>query len=149
MEGIEISLIEKDWMFADLHIHSRFSRACSKDLTFPNLAKWARIKGINLLGTGDFSHPIWIQEMKDQLEDRGNGLYYYDGFPFIVTGEISLIYTQPSRSEGGHGRKVHLVLLIPSIEVAEKINAYLDTKGRRDYDGRPIFKISCEELSEL
>ena len=133
--------MDKDWMIADLHIHSRFSRACSKDLNFENLVKWARIKGLNLLGTGDFTHPIWIQEIKDKLIEK-NGLYYYNDFPFIITGEISLIYTQ------GHGRKVHLVLLVPSMEVAEKINSYLDTKGRRDYDGRPIFKISCEQFTK-
>ena len=130
----------KKEMFADLHIHSRFSRACSKALNFPNLVKWAKVKGLDLLGTGDFSHPIWIKEIKELKEK--NGFYYYEDFPFIITGEISLIYTQ------GHGRKVHLVLLIPSVEVAEKINAYLDTKGRRDYDGRPIFKISCEEFTK-
>ena len=126
-------------MLGDLHIHSRFSRACSKAINIENLVKWARIKGLNLLGTGDFSHPIWLQELKEELTER-NGFYYYEDFPFVITGEISLIYTQ------GHGRKVHLVLLIPSFETADKINAYLDTKGRRDYDGRPIFKISCEEF---
>ena len=144
-------------MIADLHIHSRFSRACSKDITFDNLVKWAKIKGLHLLGTGDFTHPIWIKEIRnklnfvsaiefretqseEKLEKEGRGLYYYQGFPFVITGEISLIYTQ------GHGRKVHLVLLVPSVEIAEKINSYLDTKGRRDYDGRPIFKISCEQF---
>ena len=128
-------------MIADLHIHSRFSRACSKDLNFENLVKWAKIKGLHLLGTGDFSHPIWIKEIKEKLVEK-NGLYYYQGFPFVITGEISLIYTQE------RGRKVHLVLLIPSVEIAEKINSYLDTKGRRDYDGRPIFKISCEQFTK-
>jgi len=131
--------MDKDWMIADLHIHSRFSRACSKDLNFENLVKWARIKGINLLGTGDFTHPIWIKEIKDNLIEK-KGLYYYNNFPFIISGEISLIYTQ------GRGRKVHLVILVPNIETAEKINSYLDKKGRRDYDGRPIFKISCEQF---
>jgi uncharacterized protein (TIGR00375 family) len=126
-------------MFVDLHIHSRFSRACSKDLTFLNLVKWAKIKGLNLLGTGDFTHPVWFEEIK-QLKSNDKGLYFYDDFPFIITGEISLMYTQ------GRGRRIHLVLLVPSIQVAEKIQAYLDTKGRRDYDGRPIFKISGEEF---
>jgi uncharacterized protein (TIGR00375 family) len=139
-------MVEK--MFSDLHIHSRFSRACSKDLNFENLVKWAKIKGLDLLGTGDFTHPVWIEEIK-KLKSNGKGFYYLDDFPFIVTGEISLIYTQPSRSVGDHGRKVHLVLLLPSVEVAEKINSYLDERGfRRDYDGRPIFKISCENFTK-
>jgi len=129
-----------NWMIADLHIHSRFSRACSSSLNIENLVKWAKIKGLNLLGTGDFSHPIWLEEIKEKLKPNGKGLYFYEDFPFIITGEISFIYTKE------RGRKVHLVLLLPSIEVAEKVNAYLDTKGRRDYDGRPIFGISCENF---
>ncbi len=131
----------KKGMIADLHIHSRFSRACSKDLNIPNLVKWARIKGLDLLGTGDFTHPIWLQELKNNLKEKNN-LYYYDGFPFIITGEVSLIYTQE------RGRKVHLLLLVPNFEIADKINSYLDTKGRRDYDGRPIFNISCRDFTK-
>jgi len=130
---------KENWMIADLHIHSRFSRACSKNINFENLVKWAKIKGIDLLGTGDFTHPIWINEIKEKLVEK-NGLYYYQDFPFIITGEISLIYTQE------RGRRIHLVLLVPSIEIAEKINSYFDTKGRRDYDGRPIFKIPGDEF---
>jgi len=131
----------KDAMIADLHIHSRFSRACSKNITFENLVKWAKIKGLDLLGTGDFTHPIWFNEIK-KLRDGGNGFYYYNDFPFIITGEVSLIYTQ------GKGRRIHLVVLVPNIEIAEKINSYFDIKGRRDYDGRPIFKISCEDFTK-
>ncbi len=133
---------KENWMISDLHIHSRFSRACSKNLNFENLVKWAKIKGLDLLGTGDFTHPVWINEIKENLIDNGNGVYIYkkENFPFLITGEISLIYTQEK------GRRIHLVLLVPSIEIAEKINSYLDTKGRRDYDGRPIFKISGEEF---
>jgi len=127
-------------IIGDFHIHSRFSRACSKSITIPELVKWAKIKGLNLLGTGDFTHPIWFKEIKTLLKSNGKGFYYLGDFPFIITGEISLIYTQEK------GRRVHLLLLLPSIEVAEKIHSYLDTKGRRDYDGRPIFKISCEEF---
>lgn len=127
-------------MFADLHMHSRFSRACSKDLNFPNLVKWAKVKGLDLLGTSDFTHPVWLEEIKEQLTGGEKGIYYYDDFPFVISGEVSLMYTH------GRGRRVHLVLLVPSIEVAEKINGYLDTKGRRDYDGRPIFRIPCEEF---
>jgi len=131
--------IPNDAIFADLHIHSKYSRATSFNLNFENLVKWAKIKGLNLLGTGDFTHPVWFGEIK-KLDDKGTGFYYFHDFPFIITGEISLIYTQE------RGRRIHLVLLVPSAEIAEKINSYLDTKGRRDYDGRPIFKISGEEF---
>lgn len=145
--------IKENWVFSDLHIHSRFSRACSKDLTIPNLVKWARIKGLNLLGTGDFTHPKWLQELKEQLIEE-NGIFWYKDdiasldkyeekkrFPFILSSEISLVYTDNNK-----GRRVHLVYLAPSFEVVDKINQYLDTKGRRDYDGRPIFKISCRDF---
>ena len=126
-------------IIGDLHIHSRFSRACSKDITLENLEKWARVKGLGLLGTGDFTHPLWLKEIKEKLKEK-NGLYYLNNFPFLLTSEVSLIYTQ------GRGRRVHLVILAPSLEIVDKINAYLDTKGRRDYDGRPIFNISCEQF---
>ena len=131
--------MNKDWFIADLHIHSRFSRACSSNLNFENLVKWAKVKGLDLLGTGDFTHPLWLKEIKEKLREK-NGFYYYNDFPFIITGEISLIYTQ------GKGRRIHLVVLVPNLEIADRINAYLDTIGRRDYDGRPIFSISGEEF---
>jgi len=128
-----------NYLIADLHIHSRFSRACSRNINFDNLVKWAKIKGLDLLGTSDFTHPVWFNEIKEKLIEK-KGFYYYQDFPFIISGEISLMYTQ----EGG--RRIHLVLLVPSIEVAEKIHSYLDTKGRRDYDGRPIFNIPGDEF---
>jgi len=93
-----------------------------------------------LLGTGDFTHPLWLKELKEKLKENKGILYSETGFKFLLTGEISLIYTQ------GNGRRVHLVLLVPSFEVADKINSYLDKKGRRDYDGRPIFNMSCENF---
>ena len=133
----------KNSMFGDFHLHSRFSRACSKSITLPALAKWAKIKGLDILGTGDFTHPIWFSEIKN-LKPNGKGLYFYNDFPFIITGEISLMYTQDGRA-----RRVHLNLLIPSIEIAERIHKYIDNKGmRRDYDGRPIFNISCNKFVE-
>ena len=129
-------------IFADLHIHSRFSRACSKDITIDNLEKWARVKGLGLVGTGDFTHPLWLKELKDNLTEKEGILYSKSGFKFLLTGEISLMYTQ------GRGRRIHLVVLVPNFEIADKINEYLDGKGRRDYDGRPIFKISCEQFTK-
>jgi len=136
--------IQKNWIFADMHIHSRFSRACSKDINIPNLVKWARVKGLGLLGTGDFTHNEWLDEIKS-LKER-NGIFYYKDsvgeFPFILSSEISLIY-----SKNGKGHSVHLVYLAPNIDVVDKINSWLDTKGRRDYDGRPIFGISCRDFA--
>jgi uncharacterized protein (TIGR00375 family) len=131
-------------VFADLHIHGRYSQATSDDLTFPNLEKWAKVKGMNLLGTGDFTHPKWIQHIKEELTENDDGiLTTKTGFPFILQTEISLIYSQ-----GGKGRRVHNLVLAPNLEVVKQITDYLLTKGRIDYDGRPIFKIPCPEFTE-
>ena len=145
VDGVENNLELNEVIFADLHIHSRFSRACSNALNIENLVKWARIKGLGLLGTGDFSHPEWLEELKRELVGDEKGIYWYEDdvgkFPFILSHEISLIYTQD-----GKGHRVHLVYLVPSFEVVDKINDWLDSLGRRDYDGRPIFKVSCRDF---
>ena len=146
--------MEQRELFADLHIHSRFSRACSNQINIPNLVKWARVKGLSLLGTGDFQHPEWFKEL-DVLEEREGILWFSDKeslpthpkdsegeFPFVWQTEISLMYTQ------GKGRRVHLVVLAPSKEIVKQIINYLGKKGRLDYDGRPIFKIPCYEFVE-
>ena len=132
-------------IISDLHIHSKYSRATSKDLDFNNLEKYARIKGLNLLGTGDFTHPKWIQEIKNNLEEDGTGiLKSKTGFNFLLSSEISLIYTQNNK-----GRKIHNIFLAPSIGVVEQINDSLKKKGRLDYDGRPIFGMSCVEFVDM
>lgn len=130
-------------LFADLHIHSRFSRACSSQINILNLVKWARVKGLGLLGTGDFQHPEWFKEL-DVLEERDGILWFEDnekGFPFIWQTEISLMYSQD-----GKGRRVHLVVLAPSKEIVKQIIDYLENKGRLDYDGRPIFNMDCRDF---
>lgn len=126
-------------IIADLHIHSKYSRATSKNLSFEKLVKYARIKGLDVLGTGDFTHPIWFEEIK-KMKPK-DGIYYYDNFPFLITGEVSLMYSQNG------GRRVHIVILVPNVEIAEKINNYLDNHGRRDYDGRPIFNIPSQKFT--
>ena len=132
-------------IIADLQIHSRFSRATSNALNLSNLEKYARIKGLNLLGTGDFTHPKWLAELKSELKEDGSGiLASKSGFHFALQGEISNIYTQD-----GKGRRVHTLLLARNFEVVEQINAALLKKGRLDYDGRPIFGFSCIELVEM
>lgn len=132
-------------IFADLQIHSRFSRATSPSITLVNLEKYAKLKGINLLGTGDFTHPKWLAELKSELKEDGSGiLTSKSGFKFVLQGEISNIYTQD-----GKGRKIHNLLLARNFEIVEQINNALLKKGRLDYDGRPIFGFSCIELVEM
>lgn len=126
---------------ADLHIHSRFARATSKNIDIPNLVKYAKIKGLSLLGTGDFQHPGWIKELRD-LEER-EGILYYQDFPFLWQTEISLMYSQD-----GKGRRIHHVILAPSADVVGQITGFLGSRGRLDYDGRPIFGFSSVELVE-
>ncbi len=132
-------------IIADFHIHSRFARACSKQITLENLEKYARIKGINLLGTGDFTHPSWFREIKENLQEDDNGILWSKSkFPFIWQTEISLMYSQD-----GKGRRVHHVILAPNGECVEQLIDILKKKGRIDYDGRPIFGFSSIEFVDM
>jgi uncharacterized protein (TIGR00375 family) len=131
---------EKKRVIADLHVHSRFSRACSKQINLENLEKYAKIKGVDILGTGDFQHPEWSKEVMD-LEEKNGLLWSKTGFPFVMQSEVSLMYSQ-----GGRGRRVHYVILVPGKETGKQVTDFLKSKGRLDYDGRPIFGFSSIEL---
>jgi len=132
-------------IISDLHLHSRYARACSKAITIENLEKWANVKGLNLLGTGDFQHPIWNRELKNKLEEYNEGIYQTaTGFKFLLSTELSNIYTQD-----GKGRRIHNLILIPSFEIGDQVIEALSKKGRIDYDGRPIFGFSCIELVDI
>ncbi|MDD2822507.1 MAG: endonuclease Q family protein [Candidatus Daviesbacteria bacterium] len=130
---------------ADLHLHSRFSRACSPQLNIPNLSKWAKFKGIDLLGTADFLHPVWFAELKKDLREWGNGLYQHNGVKFLLSTEISCIYT-----EGGKCRRIHLVIFLPSFESVSKLSAELiKRKVNLASDGRPITGLSVKQICEI
>ena len=129
--------------FADLHIHSPYSRAVSKNMTLEVLAQKGREKGLQILGTGDFSHPLWFKELKAKLVGSGDGMYQYNGMNFVLSNEISLVYTQD-----GKGRRIHHMLLAPDFETVAQISEFLASRGRLDYDGRPIFGFSSIELAE-
>ncbi len=121
-------------LIADLHIHSRFARGCSKDLSIANLEKYARIKGIDVLGTGDFTHPHWLKELKQELKEDGSGLLQTkSGYKFMLQTEVSLIYTQDNK-----GRRIHHLILAPSFEIVDQINEALAKRGNLMSDGRPI-----------
>src|SRR3989344_907516 len=131
-------------IIADLQLHSRFSRACSKSITLENLEKYARIKGLNLLSTADFQHPVWNSEIKKNLEEDENGiLWSKTKFPFLWGSEISLMFSD------GRRRAVHLLMFAPNGDVADQMIDALSKKGRIDYDGRPIFGMSCVEFVEM
>lgn len=132
---------------ADLHIHSRFSRACSQQLNIPNLVEWAKLKGINVLGTGDFLHPLWLAELKSQLKDDGSGFMTHDGsdIKFVLTVEIASMY-----SHKGKGRRIHNLVFMPSFEAAEKFQkALLARRATLASDGRPIVGIPSKELLQM
>ncbi|OGZ95849.1 MAG: DNA helicase UvrD [Candidatus Sungbacteria bacterium RIFCSPHIGHO2_01_FULL_50_25] len=134
---------------ADFHIHSPYSRAVSKEMTLENLDSWAGIKGITVMGTGDFTHPKWMQEIKAKLEPAEEGLFALRGHPasktrFILTVEISSIY-----SKGGKVRRIHNLFFFPSIESVEKFNAVLGWQGNLKSDGRPIVGVGAKELAKI
>lgn len=129
---------------ADLHIHSRFSQACSKYLTIPNLALWAKYKGIDLMGTGDCLHPLWQAELRRDLKETKDG-YEYNGIKFLPTVEVSCIYKQ-----GGRVRRIHTLIFLPTLESAEMLSKVLAKMGKNLVsDGRPILGMSSKELCEV
>lgn len=143
---------------ADLHIHSKYSRATSNSMTPENLWKWSQIKGIGVLGTGDFTHPEWLKELKEKLEDSGTGLYTLkDNFQlndvplsckaemsFMLTAEISCIYSKNSKL-----RRIHSILLAPDFETVERINSRLSKIGNLSADGRPILGLDAKILLKI
>jgi len=148
---------------ADLHVHSRFSRATSKNLTPRNLAAWASVKGIQLLATGDFTHPGWLELISDQLESMENGFFrlkdqsgldqelpWFSGtggaedIRFVLCTEISSIY-----KKGGKVRKIHNLVFMPGLEAVRKFNIRLGQVGNLASDGRPILGLPARDLLEI
>ncbi len=145
---------------ADIHVHSCHSRATSKELNLESLYQWARIKGIHVVGTGDFTHPVWIQELEEKLKPEGNGLFFLKNPPkepglpsikttetdvrFCLSTEISSIYKY-----GEKVRKNHNLVLAPDFETVKKINARLSEIGNLVSDGRPILGLPSRDLLEI
>lgn len=143
---------------ADLHIHSKYSRATSRDLNPENLWRWAQLKGISVVGSGDFTHPQWIKELEDKLEPLGNGLFslkksFRTGevpdsccadVSFMLSAEISCIYKKNDKT-----RKIHTIVLVPGFSDAEKINEKLRQIGNLHSDGRPILGLDAKKLLKI
>jgi uncharacterized protein (TIGR00375 family) len=145
----------------DFHLHTKYSRATSKYLGLEELTKWGHIKGLEILGTADFTHPKWFAEIKEKFEPAGEGLYTIQSkfldktklpasvanrpFSFMLTSEVSCIY-----SKGGKVRRLHILLAFPSIEDVEKFNTRLTDRGcKLAADGRPILGIDAKELATI
>ncbi|MDA7857931.1 endonuclease Q family protein [bacterium] len=131
-------------IIADLHIHSKYSRATSKDMDIEGITESAKIKGIDLVGTGDFTHPEWLDELKTYLKPKSFGTYEHQGINYFLTSEISCIYSQGERV-----RKIHIMVIAPSFEVVDKINRELKKIGNLKADGRPILGLSAKDLVEI
>jgi len=129
---------------ADFHIHSKYSRATSRDMDVRHLAEWAKLKGITLMGTGDFTHHLWLEELKHNLEDLGNGLFKYQDVYFILTTEISSIY-----SKRGKTYRIHNIIFSPSFKTTDRINESLSRRGNLASDGRPILGLDAAELARI
>ncbi|HEV8354442.1 MAG TPA: endonuclease Q family protein [bacterium] len=130
-------------LIADLHLHSKYSRATSREMDVESMARWCKVKGITVLGTGDFTHPIWFRELKLKLKPNDRGLYTFGGTHFMLTVEVSNIYPQ-----GGRLRKIHNVIFAPSLEIVERINAVLGRFGSLMADGRPTLTLPSSKLVE-
>jgi len=146
---------------ADFHIHSRYSRACSRDLTLQNIEKTCRTKGLDIIGTGDFTYPLWFESIKNDLEEiklihsgkegdrRDSGLYKLKSalnsqIKFILTTEVALIYKKGERT-----RRIHIVIHAPNVLAVAELNKYLDKNYNIRSDGRPILGMSVPELCRL
>ena len=128
---------------ADLHIHSPYAFACSKNLTLDNLSAWARRKGIDLLATGDFTHPVWSDGLQKKLTESSDGLYEYGGVRFVPGTEISCVYKQ-----GGRTRRIHLLVLLPNLQSAAAFTKRLDGYCKLESDGRPTVRLTARDLLE-
>lgn len=135
---------------ADFHIHSKYSRATSRDMDLPHIEQMARVKGIGIVGASDFTHPAWFAEIKNQLAPAGNGLFVLRNSQqqppvfFILTTELSCIY-----SKGGRVRRIHLVIFAPDLGTVEKINTRLGRSANLKSDGRPILGMDAKELAKI
>ncbi len=144
---------------ADLHVHSKYSRATSKDMDLENMAVWAKMKGVKVVATGDFTHPDWFFNLRMKLKPAGNGLYVLKNPPvhplfkrrmepedvyFILSTEVSLIYSRNDRV-----RKIHVVLLAESMDDVRRLNEVLSSVGNLQADGRPTFGMDFRQLIEI
>lgn len=133
--------------FADLHFHSKYSRATSLEMNLENIEKWAKIKGLQIVGTADFTHPRWFAELKAKLQKQNNGLYklVQGNTYFIPTTEISCIYSKDNKT-----RRIHTVVIAPDLETVAKINKTLIDKNFNLYsDGRPILGCDVKEVAKI
>jgi len=133
-------------VFADLQVHSPYSRATSKNMNLKELARFASMKGLNLVGTGDCTHPDWRRDIRKELQDApGSGLYRLrdstNRVEYMITGEVNTTFRFGEKS-----RRIHHCLLVPSIESADAVSDRLSKYGNLSSDGRPTLRATAPEL---
>lgn len=130
---------------ADLHTHSCFSRATSRDMTIPNMAFWARKKGISLLSSADFTHPQWLEHLRQHLKPTNKrGIFSYDGVEFVLGCEVSNIFSRKDVSKRTY--RVHSLIYCPCFEDVEAVNRYLSSFGSLNSDGRPMLGLDVADM---
>ena len=129
---------------ADFHIHSKYSRATSREMDIPHLDRYAKMKGIQLLGTADFTHPEWLRELKESLEDCGNGLYKHGETHFILSAEVCNNFRKDLK-----GKRIHNIIFAPSFDVVDRISSELSRFGKLASDGRPNLALAAKDLVKL
>jgi uncharacterized protein (TIGR00375 family) len=130
-------------LFTYLHIHSKYAYACSDNLTLEELSRFAKMKGLGLLSTGDFTHPKWLEELKQKLKSNDRGFFEFGGVHWVLGTEVSNIYRQD-----GKVRKIHHLLYAPSFDIVNQVNELLARKGKLASDGRPTVMMSSQEMVE-
>ncbi len=131
-------------IIADFHVHSKYSRATSPEMNIPNISNAAKIKGIQLVGTGDFTHSLWYMDLNRYLTPVDYGMYEHNNIYFVLTTEVNNIYSRKGRTY-----KVHNLIFSPSLETCEKLILSLRGYGKLESDGRPILKLDSENMVEL
>ncbi|MEW6482940.1 MAG: endonuclease Q family protein, partial [bacterium] len=129
---------------ADFHLHSKYSRATSADMDIPEMARFAKLKGISLLGSSDFTHPVWLSNLKAHLKEIEGNLFEHNGVKFILTSEVSNIYKDKEKLV-----KVHIIIFSPSLEICDRINKKLQRYGSLFADGRPTLSLSSPDLVKM
>lgn len=125
----------------DLHIHSHYSMATSKDMDLTHIANWAKKKGITILATGDITHPLWIQELRKRFVSEHGGFYIFSGIRFLLAGEVNLQFKYNEKV-----KKVHIVIAVPSFDVLSKVNKFLSKYGNLSVDGRPTLFLNGRDF---
>lgn len=135
-------LIDDDDYIVDLHVHSKYSRATSRNMTLKAIATGSRVKGLNIVGTGDALHPAWLRELRSTLRET-EGLFEYEGVKFVLSAEVNTVFQRVK------SHRIHSILLFPSVSKTEEVSEKLSAFGDLSQDGRPTLSLDPVELLDI